>query len=160
MEGVHNVGEVPDEATVEVDKAEERLYLLHLLGDWPVGDSLHLHRVHGHFVLGDDKSQVFNFLALELALLCFQEQVVPLQEFKYSAHCLTMFREGLIEGKDVMHEADGAHMLWVLGMFFPLTYSLLLNFATTKLNLNTIVSCVAPAHTKLVIQIRPLHHEG
>ena len=105
------MGEVPDEVTVEVDKAEERLYLLHLLGDWPVGDSLHLHRVHGHFVLGDDKSQVFDFLALELALLCFQEQVVPSQEFKYSAHGLTMFREGLIEGKDVIHEADGAPLV-------------------------------------------------
>ena len=70
MEGACDVGEVLDEAMVEVDETKEQLHFLHLLGHQPVSDALHLYRVHGHLVLGDNESQVFNFLTFEFTLFC------------------------------------------------------------------------------------------
>ena len=50
-EGPSNGGEVPDEATVEVDKAYKGLYVSPVLRGGPIVDSSNLNRVHLNLVL-------------------------------------------------------------------------------------------------------------
>jgi hypothetical protein len=54
------VREVRDEASVEIDKADERLYLLFVRRHRPVCYSRDLHWVHFHLVMRDDDAEVLD----------------------------------------------------------------------------------------------------
>ncbi|ETW82567.1 hypothetical protein HETIRDRAFT_315729, partial [Heterobasidion irregulare TC 32-1] len=73
VEGSSRGGEVLDEPTIEVSKAQEGLYFLEVLWSWPGGDSLNLDGVHGYVVRGDDESKVFNCVRFESAFGGLQE---------------------------------------------------------------------------------------
>jgi len=72
-EGPGDGGEVPDEATVEVDEAYESLYVSPVLWGGLIVDSSNLNRVHLDLVLRDDQSEVLNPLPIELTLLQVEE---------------------------------------------------------------------------------------
>ena len=81
-EGPGDGGEVPDEATVEVDKAYEGLYVSPVLRGGPIVDSSNLNRVHLDLVLRDDQSEVLNLFPIELTLLWAEKQLVFRQYFQ------------------------------------------------------------------------------
>ena len=56
IEWVSNLGEVLDEAVVEVSKAQEPSYFSKVGWSCPVTDSLHFTRVHGYLSLSDDQA--------------------------------------------------------------------------------------------------------
>jgi len=65
--------EIPDEATVEVNKAYESLDVSLVFWGGPVADSSDFNRVYCNLVLWDDQSEVFNLLLMELTLLQTEE---------------------------------------------------------------------------------------
>jgi len=60
-----------DEASVEVGKAQEYLYVFIRFWFGPFSDRLHPDRVHYHPAWGDNETQEFHFLRRERTLGCF-----------------------------------------------------------------------------------------
>ena len=75
IQGFADSAEVLNELSVEVRKTAELSYVQHILRDWPIRYTLHLHQVHLHTVLRDEHAEVLDLGLFELALLWFAEQV-------------------------------------------------------------------------------------
>jgi hypothetical protein len=61
--------EVRDKVSVEIDEADEGLYLLFVGGCQPVCYSSNLHWVHFHLVMRDDDAEVLNLGPFKLTFL-------------------------------------------------------------------------------------------
>jgi len=72
-EGLSYGREVLDEATVEVNKAYEGLYVSPVLWGGLLTDSGNFNRVHCDLVLRNDQPEVFNLLLVELTFLWTEE---------------------------------------------------------------------------------------
>ncbi|KAG6875329.1 hypothetical protein C0992_004300 [Termitomyces sp. T32_za158] len=73
------VGKVLDELLVEVGEPQEGLYLLLVLGLWPLDYASHLHGVHLHHTLRDDQPKVLNAGLLKLTLFQFEVELVQVE---------------------------------------------------------------------------------
>lgn len=85
------VGEALDESAVKVGKAQERLYLLLIVGSWPFSDSSHLDRVHRDSTIRDDQSQILDLGLSKLTLLRLQIEFVEAKSFQYQSCDSVMF---------------------------------------------------------------------
>ena len=72
-EGLSYGRKVLDEATVEVNKAYEGLYVSPVLWSGLLADSGNFNRVHCDLVLRNDQPEVFNLLLVELTFLWTEE---------------------------------------------------------------------------------------
>ena len=75
IQGFADGTKVLDETPVEVRKTAELPYVRGVLRDWPLCDTLDLHRVHLHAVFRDEHPKVFDLRLFEFALLWLTEQV-------------------------------------------------------------------------------------
>ncbi|KDQ24151.1 hypothetical protein PLEOSDRAFT_1020914, partial [Pleurotus ostreatus PC15] len=73
---------VLDEAAVEIDEPEEGLEFSPSPRGRPVRDSGNLHRIHLDLTLGDDDSEILHLDLLEFALVCSEEELVPLEDLQ------------------------------------------------------------------------------
>ncbi|KAG6896293.1 hypothetical protein C0992_009270 [Termitomyces sp. T32_za158] len=84
------VGEILDELLIEVGEPQEGLYLLLVLGLWPLDYAGHLRWVHLCHTLRDDQSKVLNAGLLELALLQFEVELVQAEMVQDNSSDATM----------------------------------------------------------------------
>ncbi|KDQ30026.1 hypothetical protein PLEOSDRAFT_1027867, partial [Pleurotus ostreatus PC15] len=73
---------VLDEAAVEIDEPEEGLEFSPSPGGRPVRDSGNLHGIHLDLTLRDDNSEILHLGLLEFALVCSEEELVPLEDLQ------------------------------------------------------------------------------
>ena len=76
MKGLSDLREAFDEASVEVEKANEGLTFLQVLWNWPLYYSGDLRWIHSYLVVRDDEAQVFDARLLKLTFLRFQIEFV------------------------------------------------------------------------------------
>ena len=65
------MGELGDEGPVEITEAEEASDVFYSEWRRPLGDTLYFCRVHLHFSLSDDDSEVLDLFLVKLAFLRF-----------------------------------------------------------------------------------------
>jgi hypothetical protein len=100
MEWVGDLGEVLDEAAVEVGKPDESSDVTERLGDRPVADSFNLGGVHADLSLMDNQAQVLDLGLLELAFLGSEVEIVLLQVGKDLVDDGAVLFQGRCEDED------------------------------------------------------------
>ncbi|KDQ31746.1 hypothetical protein PLEOSDRAFT_1028736, partial [Pleurotus ostreatus PC15] len=65
----HNIRVVPDEAAVEIGKAEEGLYVANLPRFRPVLDRLDFRIIHGKTLRGENVAEIFHSVRVEFAFV-------------------------------------------------------------------------------------------
>ncbi|KIJ06569.1 hypothetical protein PAXINDRAFT_91808, partial [Paxillus involutus ATCC 200175] len=88
-----NVTKSANEATIKINKTEERLEFLFGGGGRPVENTLNLDRVHADLVLRDDQAQVLDFGSFEFTFLRFEVEFVLTENVKYTLGNTTVFFE-------------------------------------------------------------------
>ncbi|KNZ76364.1 hypothetical protein J132_10643 [Termitomyces sp. J132] len=94
--------EVLDESLVEVCKTKEHLYLLLVLGLWPLRYTCYLHWVHLHSSIGDDRAEVLDLGLFKLALLQLEVELVPVEAFQNETSDLMVFLQHFGVDEDVV----------------------------------------------------------
>ena len=77
------VGEVLDEAPVEVCEPEEGLDFMFSPGSWPLHNSGHLYHVRPHFSFRDNESEILNLCSFKLTLLWMEVELVLQKPFHH-----------------------------------------------------------------------------
>jgi hypothetical protein len=86
-----DLGEVLDEALVEIVKSNETPEFFELCRWCPISNSFHLDWVHGNFARADDQSEVVDMGLLKLAVLGLEVQIVFFETPKDFMDNLLMF---------------------------------------------------------------------
>ena len=78
-----------------VNESYEWLDFGHIPGGWPVSDASNFDQVHLHVTFWEDEAKVFDHRLLKGAFLCFEVEVVFLEDVKDLHHNLVMLFFGL-----------------------------------------------------------------
>ena len=96
------VGEVLNEALVEVCEPDEGLDFAFISGSRPLCDSGHLYWVHSDFSFRDNESKVLDFHSFKLTLLWLEVELVPLKPFYHLPDYPPVLCQGFGEDQDVI----------------------------------------------------------
>ena len=102
MKGLHVMGEVRYESSVEVDESNKGLNLLLIRQSGPFRHTCDLDRVHLDVVVRDYHAEVFDPSLLELALLILEVEFVLAEALHDKSGYLSVFREVFGEDQDVI----------------------------------------------------------
>ncbi len=80
------LGVVCNEAAVKVCESKEQLYITHILWFWPALDCGYFHWVHMEPCRGQDETQVFHCIHVELAFLGISIESGFLESPEYFPH--------------------------------------------------------------------------
>ncbi len=95
-----------DELLIEVREAQEWLEFLFSSGSWPFSNTGDLDGIHADRVLTDDDAEILCFEYFELALLCFEEELVFFKALEHTLHDSSMFVQIFWKDEDVV-EVNG-----------------------------------------------------
>jgi hypothetical protein len=97
-----DLGEIFDEASVEIGKPNETPDFFEFCRWGPIADGFHFDWVHGNFAGTDDQSKVVNMGLLELALLGTEVQIVFFEMSKDFVDDLPVFLESGTPNENVI----------------------------------------------------------